>query len=118
MDTPVGNELMEREARNFPTDGVESGEDYSLRCVVNNDFYSCSSFEGADVSAFTTDDASFDFVRVNLENGNGVFDCGFCSHSLDALHNDSLSLFVCRHLGFVHDIVDIACCRCLCFILE
>ena len=55
--------------------------------VVNNDFYSGSSFECADITTLATDDAAFDLIGFNMEYCYRVFNGGFSSYTLNALNN-------------------------------
>ena len=44
-----------------------------------------------------------------MEYGHGILYGGLGSHALDGLDDDAFCLLVCRHLGIVHDVVDVTC---------
>ena len=82
MYAAVGHELVQSQTGNLAAHGVEAGEHYGFGGIVDYDFNAGGGFEGADVAALAANDASFDFVGVNLENGHGVLDGGFGGHAL------------------------------------
>ena len=53
-----------------------------------------------------------------MEHCHGVLNSSFGSYTLNRLHYDALGLLVGGKLGFVHDVVDVACSSSLGFVLE
>ena len=107
MDAAVGNKLVQSQTADFTTHGVETGNNDSLRSVVDDDFHTTGSFQGAYVAAFASDDTAFDFVIVNVEHTYGVFHGSLGGYALDGLYDDFLSLLIGVELGFVHNLIDI-----------
>ena len=62
MDTSVGHKLMQCQTGNFTANRVEGRKNDSFRSVVNNDFNAGSGFQSTDVTSFTSDNTSFDFI--------------------------------------------------------
>ena len=67
VDTSVGYQLMQCQASYFAANGVECRKYDSFRGIVYYDFYTGSGFKGTDVTSFTSDDTSLDFVRFDVE---------------------------------------------------
>ena len=107
VDSAVCHKLVEGEASDFTAYGVKAGEHYRFRSIINDDFNTCSSLKSTDITSFATDDATFYFVGINMEDGHGVFNSRFCGNTLDRLDNYSFCFLVCSHFCFVHNIVDI-----------
>ena len=107
VDTSVCHELVEGQTANFTANGVEGTNDNSLRSIIDNDFCTSGSFQCTDVATFTTYHAAFDFIRINMENTDGILHRCFTGHTLNGLDDDLLCLFIGSHLGFVHDFVDV-----------
>ncbi len=118
VDASVSHKLMQRKASYLAAHGVEPRKHYRLWSVVDYDLDACGGFERADIAAFASDDASFYLVGVNLEHRHGVLDGCFGRHTLYRLDYDALGFLVGGHFRIVHDVVDVACCGSLCFILE
>ena len=118
VNTSVLHELVQSETRYLTAYGIEGREGDCFGCIVHYDLYAGSGFECADVTSFTTDDTSFDFVILNVEDGDGTLSGCFRSHTLDRLDDDFLGFFVCLQTGIVHDLIDIGHSRSLRFILE
>ena len=93
MDTSVGHKLMQCQTGNFTANRVEGRKNDSFRSVVNNDFNAGSGFQSTDVTSFTSDNTSFDFIWFNMEYRNRVFDGSFRSYPLDRLDNDTFRFF-------------------------
>ena len=94
VNTSIDNELMQSEAGNFTTHGVETGKNDSFRSIVDDNFNTGSGFEGTNISTFAADNTSFNLVAIDIENGNGILYRRLCSYALDSLHNDTFSLFI------------------------
>ncbi len=118
MDTSIGDELVKSQTADFATHGIEGADDDGFGRIVYHDFHAGSGFESADVAAFTTDDAAFHFIVVDVEDRHAILDGGFGGYALNGLNDDALGFLVGRHLGIVHDFVDIACGIGACLVLE
>lgn len=97
---------------------VECRKHDSFRGVIHYDFNTCCCFQSTDVTSFTTDDATFDFIGFDMEYGDRVFDSCFCSNSLNGLDNDSFGFLVGCQLGIVHDIINVRSSLCFGFLLQ
>ena len=107
VNTTVLYQLVQRQTRYLAAYGIERREGDSLRRIVHNDLHARSGFEGTDITSLATDDTTFDFVILNMEDGDGILCGGLGSHALDGLDDDFLCLFVGLQTGIVHDLVDI-----------
>ena len=72
VDAAICHELGEGQAGHFPADRVEGADDDRFRRVVDDQVHASSLFEGADVAAFATDDASLHLVVGQMDGGDGV----------------------------------------------
>ena len=108
MDAAVHHQLVEGQAGHFAADRVEGGKQDGVRGIVHDDFNTGSGFQGADVAALAADDAAFDFIALDGEGGNGVFDGGFGSGTLDGVDNDAFRFLGGVQTGLVHHIVDVS----------
>ena len=118
VNTSVRYQLMQGQTSHFATYRIECGKNDCFRSIVYNDFYTGSRFQSTDITAFTTDDASFDFIGLNMEYGYGIFNSCLCRYSLDRLYYDSFGFFAGRQFRIVHDIVDVRLCLCLGFLFQ
>ena len=103
----VGYKLVQSQAANLASDGVESTDDDGFGGVVDDNLDAGSRLEGSDVAALATDDASLHLVVVDVEHRDGVLDSCLGSDALDALDDDALGFLGCRHACVVHNIVDV-----------
>ena len=110
MDTSVLYQLVQCQTGNLAANRVKAGKNDRFGGIVDNDLNTGSCFQGTDVTAFTSNDTSFDLIRFDMEYGNGVFDSSFSRYTLDRLDNDLLCFFISRHLRFFHDLIDIRSC--------
>ena len=108
MNASVGNQLMQGQAANLSADRIESRDYDSLGSVVNYDFNTTGSFQGTDVTAFTSDDTAFHLVIINMENAYRILNGGFSSNALNRLDNYLLGLLVGIKFGLVHNFIHIA----------
>ena len=93
MDTTVSHKLMQGQTGNFTANRVEGRKNDCFRSIVYNDFNTGSSFQSTDITSFTSDNTSLDFIRFDMEYCNRVFNGSFRSHPLDRLDNDTFSFF-------------------------
>src|ERR1043165_9369657 len=62
MNTAVGDELFQREPRNFTANRIVSRDHHGLRCIIDDEVDSGGRFERAIVSSLAPDDFSFHLV--------------------------------------------------------
>ena len=109
--------MVKCQTSNFAAYWVKCTNQDGLRSVVNNDFYTSCCFKCANVTTFTSDDATFHFIVIDVENGNTIFNGCFCGNTLDSLNDNAFGLFVCIDFSFIHNLIDVALsvAVCLCF---
>ena len=107
VDTSVGDKLVQSKTGNLAANRVEGGEGDTLRRVVNNNLYAGCCLKRADITSFATDDTTFDLIVFDMEDGYRVFNCRLGCDALYRLNNKLLCLFVRRHAGILHHVVDI-----------
>ena len=107
VDAAIGYQLVQSQSADFAAYWIKSTDDDSLGCVINYDFHSGCSFQSTDVTSFTSDDASFHLVIVDMEHCNAVLYGSFGCHTLYGLDDDALCLFVCCEFRFVHNLIDV-----------
>src|SRR5262245_20097298 len=73
MDAAVGDELVQRDSSNFPSNRIVSAYDHHARCVVDNYIHAGGLLEGADVATLAADDAALHFVVWNIDGAGGGF---------------------------------------------
>ena len=86
MDASIGDEAFECLSSDFAADGIERGNDDSFGCIVDDEVNARCGFDASDIAAFTTDDASFDFVRRQADGAHATFDDIIAGKSL---HGDA-----------------------------
>src|SRR5262245_33765230 len=62
MDSPVRNELLQRQPRDLPANRIMARNDHGLRCIIDNQIDSCRGLESSDVASLSTDDFSFQLI--------------------------------------------------------
>ena len=107
MNTSVHNELVKCKSCDLSSDRIECGKKNSIRSVIHYDFNSGSSLERSDVTSLTSDDTTLDFVVLDREGSNRIFDGSLCGCSLYSSDYYSLSLFSCVKSGIIHSVVDV-----------
>ena len=118
VDTSVGYQLMESQTGYFTANRVESRKNNRFRSIVNNDFNAGSSFQCTDIATFTSDNTSFDFIRLDMEYCNGILNSRFCSYPLDRLYYDTFRFLVSSQFRIIHDVVDIGLGLCFSFLFQ
>ena len=100
----VGDKFMERQACYLTTYGIETGEDYGVGRVVDDNLDTSERLKCADIAAFTTDDATLDLLVLEVENTDGVLDGMLCGGALDGFYDDFLGLLVGGHFGLLDNV--------------
>ena len=67
---------------NFSADRIKAGNRNDIRCIINDQIYTCRLFNCLDIAAFTTDDSSLHVFAWKCDCGNGSFDCFILGISL------------------------------------
>jgi len=68
MDTSVRNQGFNGFFGDFATDGVKSREDDGFRRIIDDQIDAGHGFDGANITAFTTDDAALHFVIGKVDD--------------------------------------------------
>ena len=71
MDTAIHDEGGQGQSRHLAPDRIERREDDGFRRVINDDVHAGQGFERADVPSFTADDAAFDIIGGQRDDGHG-----------------------------------------------
>ena len=107
MDAAVHYQLVQGQAGHLAADRVEGAQQDGIRGIVHYNLYAGRGLQGADVAAFTADDAAFNLVTLNGEGGDGVLDGRFRCGALDGVNHNALGFLGGVQAGFVDGIVDI-----------
>ena len=107
MDTTVGHQLMQGQACHLAADGIECRDQDSFRGIVHHDLDADSGLQSSDVAAFAADDATLDFVVLNIEYCHCIFDGHLGSGTLDGVDHNALGLFAGGQARLVHHVVDV-----------
>ena len=73
MDATVGDQLRERNPRDFAAHHVEAADDYDAGRIVDDDVDAGGLFEGADIATFAADDAPLHIVVGDVDSAGGGF---------------------------------------------
>ena len=106
MDTSVNNQFFKCDSCNFSANRIKSGQNNRFRCVVNDQIHTCQSFNGSDVSSFTTDDSAFHFITRKGYYGNRAFGNMVCGTSLNCVRYDVFCFLVCLFFRFAFDVLN------------
>ena len=107
VDTSVSYQLMESQAADLTSYGIESTDNNSFRGIVNNNLYTCGSLQCTDISTLTTDDTSLHLVVLDMEDTHAVLNGCLSSHTLNGLNHNLACLGIGIQFGLVHNLVDI-----------
>ena len=99
---------MQCQTRHLTANRVEGTDHNSFGGVVDHDFHAGRGLERTNVATFTSNDATFHVIILNVEHRHTVFDRGFGGHTLNGLNHDALRLFVGVDFRLIHDFVDVA----------
>ncbi len=88
MDSPVLNELLERDLGDLATDAVEPRHDHDARRVVDDHVNARGLLERADVSPLAADDPAFHFITGNIDRADGDLRGVRCRIPLDRRRQD------------------------------
>ena len=108
VNATVSNKLMECQTAYFSSNRIKSRYNDSFGSIGDNNLHTCRSLQGTNISTLTTDDTSFHFIIINMENTHRIFNGCFCCHTLNGLYHHFLGLLVGIELGLIHDFIHIA----------
>src|ERR1044071_3476685 len=103
MDSAIGDEADHGFAGDFAADGIKAGEEHSSRSIVDQDSDAGSGFKCADVSAFTANDSTFDFVAPEGDGSGGGFESLLTGIALDGDTDDTPGLFFSLVFRFIEN---------------
>ena len=73
MDTAILDKTFQRKTRDFTADRIKARQDDSFRSIINDEIDAGQRFDGTDISAFTTNDASLHlFIRKSHDGNCGL----------------------------------------------
>ena len=98
MNTSVYDQLLQSNSRYFTANRIKSGENYCFRCIINNQFYTCQSFECTYITTLSSNNPSLHLIIRKLNNRNGGLCYMIGSASLDSSNDIFLCLLVCLFL--------------------
>ena len=110
MYTAVGNQTLEGKTRNFASYRVEAGDRNGFGRIVDNKIHTRERFDGADVAAFTTDNAALHFIVGQIHRRNGRFGNLIGGTALNGERNDVPRLFVRLLLALLLDLGNLHGC--------
>jgi len=90
MNPAIRHEPFHRDPGDLASNGIEAGEDHGFRRIVDHDVHSGRGFEGADVPALTTDDATLHVVARQGNHRDGDLGRVVDGESLNG-HRDDLA---------------------------
>ena len=73
VNSAVHDQTFQSDSCHFSSDRFKSGKYDCLRRIINNKLYACQCLEGTDITSFTSDNTSLDFIRFNMEYSYRVF---------------------------------------------
>ena len=101
MDSSVLNQALQSGAGNLTFNGIVAGQGDCFRCVVDNQVNAGQRFQCADVSPFTTDDASLHLIVWQRNDRYGHFTHIIGRTFLDSSCDD----FSCFLVGFILELL-------------
>jgi hypothetical protein len=108
MNAAVRDQLLQREARHFTADRVETRHDDRIRRVVDDHVNTSRELERTDVSALASDDASLHLVVGKRNGSDSAFGCVIGRDSLNRQSDDllglSLRVTLCRFANLANAI--------------
>ena len=109
MDTTICNQILEGYASSLATNRIEARENNGLRSIVNDKIDARDLLKRTNVTAFATDNPTFEIIGRNVHRSNG----GLCrvigSATLDGKRNDLLSGLVALCTNLLLGFADNGC---------
>ena len=90
MNAAIGDQPLDRLARDFAAERIEAREDDRARRVVDDQLDAGRGFERADVAPLAADDASLEIVARQIDDRDGRLDRVLGGAALDGVGNDLL----------------------------
>ena len=107
VNPPVLNQLFKGKPCNFTANGIKTGYGNGFRCVINNQIAPGKSFDAADVTSFTADDAAFHLIVGERNNRNGDFAGMVSSAALDRCRDNLFGEFICIIFHLLFNFLDL-----------
>src|SRR5690554_2606703 len=107
VNPTILHKTVQRQAGNFPSYRIKSGDNDGFRRIIYDDFNSGSSLKCTDIPAFPADDLAFDIVAFNIEYGHTIFDDMLCSGSLDGIQHNLFGLLGGTQFGLIQNVFDV-----------
>ena len=68
MNDSVNKKFLEGKLGQFAAEGIKTGKNNNLWCVIDNDIDSCGVFKGFNVASFASDDTALEYIAQNMNN--------------------------------------------------
>ena len=95
VNAPVRDQLFESDTRDLAAYRIETGQNDSLRRVVDNEVDARQRFQRADIAAFAADNPAFHFIVRQSDDGNRRLRDLIGGAALDCLRHDVACPLVC-----------------------
>src|SRR5690606_26908348 len=96
VNTSVSYQSVQSQSSDLTTNWIKSRKNNRFRCIINNNFDTCSRFQSADIASFPPDNPTFYFIAFYMENRDCILDCTFARLPLNRLDNNLLSFLASR----------------------
>lgn len=106
MDPPVDDQFFQRYARHFTSDRIKCGDDYRLRCIVNDQIDTCHGLESADIAPLAADDPALHFIAGQLYDRDRRLGHMIRGTALYGTDHIFLGAFLGFLFGFCLDLLD------------
>ena len=106
MNTAVGNELLQSDARDLAANRIKRGNDNCLGRIVDDQIDTGRSFQRADIAAFTADDAALHVLIGQGDHRDGRLSDVIGSAALDRHGDDVARLLLGVVLGILLDLAN------------
>ena len=103
VNTTIRYQSLQTESGNLPAKGIERRKNNGFRCIVYNQVNASSSLNGPDISTLPTNDLTLNFIRFQIEYGNGIFYGYFGSRALYRLNHNLTGLFIGLHTSIFNN---------------
>src|SRR5690606_9263359 len=85
VNPTILHETVQRQAGNFPSYRIKSGDNDGFRRIIYDDFNSGSSLKCPDIPAFPPDNLALNVITFNVEYGHAILHCMLRSCPLDGI---------------------------------
>ena len=106
MDPSIGYEAFQRHLRDFPAQGIESGDHHRFGCLIHHQVHAGHGFERPDIAPFPADNAALHAVIRNRHDGNRGFGDIVPGDPLNRTGDDFFRLAIRSLLGLILNALD------------